>query len=108
MDEYCSLVWRILSSMPIEVFDDESSSVLHSETWELVTPRTEGEYAGTRTIGTANIVSAYNLLHLKMLASSTTRERDFLSEFRVVLNSLADQKLIRRRPDLVRAGFRTV
>ncbi len=106
MSDYSALVWRILSAIPIEIVDNHV--VLHSETWELVTPRTEGDYIGSRVIGTANIVSAYNLLHLKMMADPATRDSDYLAEYKAVLEQLATQKLIRKLPSKVREQFRAV
>lgn len=101
------LVWRILSGIPVEVFDEENHSVWSSDLWELVTPRPSGDYVGQRTIGSANIISAYNLFYLKILASGEAIA-DPLSEFKATLEYLESNKLIRRRPDKVRATFKTV
>ncbi len=99
-------MWKVLSSMPIEVYDDANYSVWDNELWELVVPRFEGDYAGKRTIGSANIISAYNLLHLKILADSD--EVDSFSLFKSCLDELNSHNLIRRRPEYIRQGFRTV
>lgn len=101
------LVWRILSGIPVEVFDEDNHSVWSSELWELVAPRPSGDYVGQRTIGSANIVSAYNLFYLKCL-SDGEENGNILLEFKTTLDYLEQQKLIRRRPDKVRATFKTV
>jgi hypothetical protein len=101
------LVWRILSGIPIEIFDDDNHSVWNSELWELVSPRSSGDYAGQRTIGSANIISAYNLFYLKLIASGEDAQ-NALSDFKDTLTYLEHNKLIRRRPDKLRATFKTV
>jgi hypothetical protein len=95
-----------VSGIPVEVFDEENHSVWSSDLWELVTPRAEGDYVGKRTIGSANIVSAYNLLHLKLLADNNTS--DSLQVFKHSLEELQAHNLVRRRPERVREGFRAV
>ena len=37
------LVWKILSGMPVEVFDDDSGEVWGNVMFELVRPRLEGD-----------------------------------------------------------------
>lgn len=101
------LVWRILSGIPIEVFDESDHSVWSSELWELVTPRSIGDHAGQRTIGSANIVSAYNVFYLKLLANHDSVDNALL-DFKNTLAYLETNKLIRRRPEMVRSTFRTV
>ena len=105
---YSPLVWTILSGIPVEVYDDENHSVWYNEQWELVSTRTEGDYAGQRTIGTANIIAAYNLMHIKLVEINKDVDVDSLSVFRLVMEDLKQQKLIRRRPERVRETFRTV
>ena len=99
-------VWKVLSAMPIEVFDDVDYSVWENELWELVVPRFEGDYVGKRTIGSANIITAYNLLHLRLIAKSDNV--DSYTYFRNCLDELVKHNLIRRRPETVRKGFKTV
>lgn len=106
INTYAQLVWKILSGLPVEVYDEEDHSVWSNDLWELVVPRTEGDYAGQRTIGTANIVTAYNLLHLKLVESDETV--DSLALFREVMELLNKENLIRRRPERVRQLFKTV
>lgn len=101
------LVWRVLSGIPIEVFDDEDYSVWSSDLWELVTPRPSGDFVGQRTIGSANIISAYNLFYLKLIANGENAS-NALADFKDTLAYLEQHKLIRRRPDKVRSTFRAV
>jgi hypothetical protein len=101
------LVWKVLSGIPVEVFDDENYSVWSSDIWELVTPRPSGDFVGQRTIGSANLISAYNLFYLKLMTSGDDLSNAF-EDFKNTLNYLEQNKLIRRRPDKVRATFRAV
>lgn len=103
------LVWRVLSSLPIEVYDEENNAVWSSDLWELVNPRTEGDYKGERTIGSANVVSAYNLLHLQLIAQENTEnEINSRAEFIATLEDLQKHNLIRKRPERLRKTFRIV
>ena len=61
------MVWNILKGMPIEVFDDEQKQIWENDTYELVSPRPEGDYKGTRIIGSANLVTALNMVNQKMV-----------------------------------------
>lgn len=101
-------MWKVLSGIPIEVYDDVDHSVWDNQLWELVAPRTEGDYVGRRTIGSANIISAYNLLHLKLIADSQGEQVDSFSLFKSCLDELNNASLIRRRPERIRQSFRTV
>jgi hypothetical protein len=101
------LVWKILSGIPVEVFDDENHSVWSSELWELVTPRPSGDFVGQRTIGSANLITAYNLFYLKLLSSGDDSSCA-LDDFKSTLNYLEQNKLIRRHPEKIRATFRAV
>jgi hypothetical protein len=107
-------VWKILSGMPIEVFDEENYSVWENDLWELVSPRSEGDFAGSRLIGSANMVTAFNIIHQKLLINqvrqqhtvdSTTRSLDLFKE---ILDYLQQQKLIRKKPHKVRKTFQIV
>ena len=112
--ELSNTVWRIIAGMPIEVFDEENYSVWENDLWELVHPRTEGDYKGSRVIGSANMVTAFNIIHQKMLikqlketheTSSTVRN---LELFKRILDHLQEQKLIRKKPHRVRQTFEVV
>ena len=73
------LIYKVLSSMPIDVFDDDEGTIWESSNFELYTPRPEGDFEGSREIGAANIVSAFNLLHQKMLIAELSKEEGFSS-----------------------------
>ena len=107
-------VWRIISGMPIEVFDEEKYSVWENDLWELVSPRREGDFKGSRVIGSANMITAFNIVHQKLLikqiqhvhdVDSTTRN---LVLFKQVLEHLQEQKLIRKKPHRVRQTFQVI
>ena len=76
-DKAKKLIYKVLSSMPIDVFDDVEGTVWESSNFELYTPRPEGDFEGSREIGAANIVSAFNLLHQKMLIAELSKEEGF-------------------------------
>ena len=71
------LIYKVLSSMPIDVVDEDEGEVWESCNYELFTPRDKGDYKGSREIGAANIVTAFNLLHQKMLISELSKEEGF-------------------------------
>jgi hypothetical protein len=107
------LVWRILSGMPVEVFDDDDGSVWENEQWELVSPRREGDFAGSRAIGSANLVTALNLIHQKILihrsSSDVTSSSDTsMSMFNVAMKQLQDERLVRRKPTKIRETFKII
>lgn len=108
ISSYSQIVWKVLSGLPIEVYDDTNHSVWENELWELVLPRSEGDYVGKRTIGSANIISAYNLLHLKLLTDNQSIDVDSYELFRSCLDELVTHNLIRRSPASVRKSFKTV
>ena len=68
------LIYKVLSSMPIDVVDEEEGEVWESSSYELFDPRIEGDYKGSREIGAANVITAFNLLHKKMLIEELSRE----------------------------------
>jgi hypothetical protein len=111
--EAADLVWRILAGMPVEVFDDDDGSVWENEQWELVTPRRDGDFAGSRAIGSANLVTALNLIHQKILihrsSSDTTSSSDTsMSMFNVAMQQLQDNRLVRRKPNKIRETFKII
>lgn len=110
IDEAVDLVWRIIGGIPVEVFDEDTEEIWENSLWELVNSRLEGDFAGTRAIGSANLVTALNLLHQKMLiqeSQSTTSEVS-LELFNEVMQQLQDRKLIRRKPERVRETFKVI
>ena len=105
--EVTDLVFRNIAGMPVEVFDEDDGSVWKNEVWELVRPRPEGDFAGTRAIGSANLVTALNMVHQKLLIKSDTPE-DSMRVFNKAMQQLQDQRLIRRKPQKVRETFKIV
>ena len=112
IDELVQIVWKVLRGMPIEVFDDENYSVWENCVWELVDSRLEGDFKGSRIIGSANVVAALNILHQKILVRYTEAEEDTtkisMSLFKNILEALSEQKLIRRKPEKLRQTFKIV
>jgi len=106
MESYKSLVWKILSGIPVAILDESTNSVWHGHLWELAQPRTEGELAGSRLIGTANIVAAYNLLHSKLIQDDSAS--DSIQVFRDVLAALEADKRIRQQPERLRSTFKSI
>lgn len=105
-DNAVDLVWRILSGIPIDVYDDEANSVWEGGTWELADARTVGDYAGSRAIGSANIVSAYSLLYLKLISTHTPQQ--IMLAYKSAIDILESRRLIRKRPDIVRQSFKVI
>ena len=60
-----------------DVFDEDDGTVWETGNYELFNPRPEGDYEGSREIGAANIVSAFNLLHQKMLIAELSSDEGF-------------------------------
>ena len=67
---------KAIGKVFIDVFDDDDGSVWEVGSYELKNPRPEGDYEGSREIGAANLVSAFNLLHQKMLIAELSSEND--------------------------------
>ena len=107
-DKAKKLIYKVLSSMPIDVFDDEEGTVWESSNFELYSPRPEGDYAGTRAIGSANLVTALNMLHQKLLIKNNDPSADAMKTFHCVMKNLQDRRLIRRKPEKVRETFKIV
>ena len=110
----CRIVWNILKGMPIEVFDEDEGTVWENDTYELVRPRREGAYEGTRMIGSANIVAALNMLNQKLVINNVANE-DILNTaeisfevFSKVIDELQTKKLIRKIPTKVRSTFKLI
>ena len=60
-------------------------------------------------LGSANLVSALNMLYQKMLInSSTATSEDSMILFNHALQDLQDRKLIRKKPEKVRELFKVV
>lgn len=110
LDEAADLVWKIIGGMPVEVYDEDSDEIWENSMWELVRARSEGDFAGTRAIGSANLVTALNLVHQKMLihTSQGTTSEQSMKLFNEAMQQLQERKLIRRKPERVRETFRII
>lgn len=105
------LVRRIVTGMPIEVFDEETQEVWENDLWELVHLRPKGDFAGTRYVGSANMIAALNMIHQKLLIrASANDDCSDLSHkmFYKALEELEDEKVIRKKPEYVRSTFKIV
>jgi len=101
------LVWKIVSGMPVEVFDDESGEVWDNVMFELVRPRIEGDFIGSREIGSANLVTALNMIHQKLLIKNTAQSSELsLKMFNEAMETLQKQRLVRRKPEKMRESFK--
>ena len=114
-DKAKKLIYKVLSSMPIDVFDDDEGTVWESSNFELYTPRPEGDFEGSREIGAANIVTAFNLLHQKMLIAELSKDDGFsdcadecFELFTNVMDDLQESKLVRKRPESIRETFKVI
>lgn len=109
-DEAVDLVWRILGGMPVEVYDEDSNEIWENSVWELVRARSEGDFKGTRSIGSANLVTALNMIHQKMLIHSSqgASSDESVKLFNDAMQTLQDKKLIRRKPEKVRETFKII
>ena len=113
-DEANKLVWNILSGMPIEVFDEDHGDVWENDTFELVNPRNEGDFKGTRVIGSANIITALNMINQKLVIRNAAND-DIINTadqsyelFGTVMEQLQEKKLIRKIPTKVRSTFKVI
>ena len=109
------LIYKIISSMPIDVLDDEASEIWEQPNYELSEPRSEGDFEGSREIGAANIITAFNLLHQKILISELSKEDGFsecleeaMEIFKNAMDGLEKAHLIRKRPEIKRELFKVV
>ena len=60
--EASNIVKRVVTSLPIEVLDDETGEQWSVAEYELVNERPSGDCAGRREIGSANLIISYNYL----------------------------------------------
>ena len=84
------MVWKILCGMPIEVFDEDDDTVWENETWELVKTRTEGDYKDSRAIGSANLITALNMVHQRLLVDGTVSD-DITTLSHDIFNNILDK-----------------
>ena len=113
-NHHVQLVWNILKGMPIEVFDDEEKQIWENDTYELVVSRDEGDFKGSRAIGSANLVTALNMINQKIVienvANNDMRHSAEVSQklFGEIIEQLQKDKLIRKIPSKVRQTFKII
>ena len=113
-NHHVQLVWNILKGMPIEVFDDEEKQIWENDTYELVRSRDEGDFKGSRAIGSANLVTALNIINQKIvienLANKEIRHSAEIAQklFGQIIEQLQKEKLIRKIPTKVRQTFKII
>lgn len=111
---HVQLVWNILKGMPIEVFDDEQEQIWENDTYELVTSRDEGDFKGSRAIGSANLVTALNIINQKIVIENLadrniTHSAEIAQKlFGEIIEQLQKEKLIRKIPTKVRQTFKLI
>ena len=111
---HIQIVYNILRGMPIEVFDDEQKQLWENDTYELVSPRPDGDYKGSRVIGSANIVTALNIINQKIVIENVANNEIqhsaeiARSVFGQIIDDLLRQKLIRKIPAKVRQTFKII
>jgi hypothetical protein len=93
------IVWKALKGLPVTVIDTEQGELWDSPVWELVSPREDG----SREIGSANMIAAYNLIHKHRI-----NDDSIIDIFKNTIESLEEKKLIRRNPEIVRQSFKVV
>jgi hypothetical protein len=109
------LVQRVITGLPVEVYDDETEEIMSVPDYELCTPRPSGDCAGSREIGSANMILAYNLLYQKVIATQWKDNRSrgdnrTLTQklFHEAVEDLQTNKIIRKKPELIRTTFKLV
>ena len=106
------LIYKVISGTPFEVVDEETYQVYSSLLWELCEPRSDGDYAGSRIIGSGNLMTALNISYSKCITSkdasveaSLVSAKELLND---TLNALAEDNLIRHKPEKIRQTFKVV
>ena len=87
------LVKRVITGLPIEIYDDETGEVSSVPDYELCTPRPEE--TAQPWGGSANITLAFNLLYQKIIASNwkvKATDLDNVSLTKVIHEAMQDPK----------------
>ena len=107
------LVQRVVTGLPVEVYDDETEEIMSVPDYELCTPRPSGDCAGSREIGSANLIISYNMLYKKLYSKNRTIPKadlnaTSLSLFKDAIDYLIENRVIRVVPELQRQTFKLV
>lgn len=105
-DELSTMVWKVLKGNPIDVIDEDNNSVWEHDLWELTEKRLGGEFAGTTSIGSGNIIVAMNLVRQKLIIKKVTDDNMYI--YKNILDKLAKENLIRKNPEQIRKTFKVV
>ena len=111
--EASNIVKRVVTSLPIEVRDDETGEQWSVAEYELVNERPSGDCAGSREIGSANLIISYNMLYKKLYSNNRVAPKAELTNqsldlFKDALDHLIEQRIIRMIPELQRQTFKVV
>jgi len=111
--EASNIIRRVVTSLPVEVLDDESGEMWSVGEYELVEGRPSGDCAGSREIGSANLIISYNMLYKKLYSKDRTIPKSELttqsiSLFKDAINDLIEKRIIRVVPELQRQTFKLI
>ena len=111
--EASNIIKRVVTSLPVEVLDDESGELWSVGEYELVEGRPSGDCAGSREIGSANLIISYNMLYKKLYSKNRTIPKSELttqsiSLFKEAINDLIEKRIIRVVPELQRQTFKLI
>ena len=71
------LVQRVVTGLPVEVYDDETEEIMSVPDYELCTPRPSGDCAGSRQIGSANMILLRQQTSLSVFPTFLVHQRQF-------------------------------
>jgi len=122
---------EILLDTPADLYDDEKGMLFQTDTWELVQDREnleeieieDDEELDLKAVGSANLIVANTLFkkalsqninileELKRVSSNniiyeTKESADDL--FELIMTDLENERIIRKKPEIVRQGFKVV
>lgn len=135
-DDLKKKIAEILEDLPADLYDDDSGVLFQADTWELVNNRDlsiyeedqeeleieEDDY-DLKYIGSANLIVANTVLkkalqgsleplaELKRVSSNNTvyHTKESVEDlFELIMQDLEEERIIRRKPEIVRQGFKVV
>jgi hypothetical protein len=136
-DDLKKKIVEILEDLPADLYDDDSGVLFQADTWELVNNRDlsiyeeedqeeleieEDDY-DLKYIGSANLIVANTVLkkalqgsleplaELKRVSSNNTvyHTKESVEDlFELIMQDLEEERIIRRKPEIVRQGFKVV
>jgi len=137
-DDLKKKIAEILEDLPADLYDDDSGVLFQADTWELVNNRDlsiyeeedqeeleieeEDDY-DLKYIGSANLIVANTVLkkalqgsleplaELKRVSSNNTvyHTKESVEDlFELIMQDLEEERIIRKKPEIVRQGFKVV